>query len=256
MSSFIAILSPAKLIDDQTHYPTISCTDAAFANEAAELVARLKKLSPDKLGDLMEMSSTLASETHARFQQWQLPFTHQNAHPAMLMFKGEVYRGLQAQELNPKQLDYAQKHIRILSGLYGIVRPLDLIMPYRLMMGTPFAADKKTPNLYAYWKNTITSNLQADLGKKACIINLASQEYFKSIDTTVLKNRIIECEFKEKRNNKFVTINTYSKLARGKMARFIIDHEIKNADDIRAFDTDAYSYNESLSSADRFVFSR
>jgi cytoplasmic iron level regulating protein YaaA (DUF328/UPF0246 family) len=124
------------------------------------------------------------------------------------------------------------------------------------MMGTPFAVDKKTPNLYAYWKNTITSNLQADLGKKACIINLASQEYFKSIDTTVLKNRIIECEFKEKRNNKFVTVNTYSKLARGKMARFIIDHEIKNALDIRAFDTDAYSYNESLSSVDRFVFTR
>ena len=256
MSSFIALLSPAKLLDDQTHYPTISCTDAVFTQEAAELVSKLKKLSPDKLSDLMEMSSSLGSETHARFQHWQLPFSHQNAHPAMLMFKGEVYRGLQAQELNPKQLDYAQKHIRILSGLYGILRPLDLIMPYRLMMGTPFAVDKKTPNLYAFWRNKITSNLQADLGKKASIINLASHEYFKSIDTTVLNNRIIECEFKEKRNNKFVTVNTYSKLARGKMARFIIDHQIKNADDIRAFDTDSYSYNESLSDADRFVFTR
>ena len=256
MSSFIALLSPAKLLDDQTHYPNISCTEAAFVQEAAELTAKLKKLSPEKLGDLMEMSPALASETHARFQQWQLPFSHQNAHPAMLMFKGEVYRGLQAQELNPKQLDYAQKHVRILSGLYGILRPLDLIMPYRLMMGTPFAVDKKTTNLYAYWKTKITSNLQADLGKKATIINLASQEYFKSIDTTLLNNRIIECEFKEKRNGKNVTVNTYSKLARGKMARFIIDHQIKNADDIRAFDSDAYSYNESLSSANHFVFTR
>jgi cytoplasmic iron level regulating protein YaaA (DUF328/UPF0246 family) len=256
MSSFIALLSPAKLLDDQTHYPNIACTDAVFAQEAAEHVTKLKKLSPDKLGELMDMSSSLASETHARLHQWQLPFSHQNAHPAMLMFKGEVYRGLQAQELNPKQLDYAQKHVRILSGLYGILRPLDLIMPYRLMMGTPFAMDKKTPNLYAYWKSKITSNLQADLGKKASIINLSSQEYFKSIDTTELNNRIIECEFKEKRNSKYVTVNTYSKLARGKMARFIIDHQIKNADDIRAFDTDAYSYNESLSSTDRFVFTR
>ena len=235
MSSFIALLSPAKLLDDQTHYPNISCTDLVFAQEAAELAALLKKLSPDKLGELMDMSSALASETHARFQQWQLPFSHQNAHPAMLMFKGEVYRGLQAQELNPKQLNYAQKHVRILSGLYGILRPLDLIMPYRLMMGTPFVVDKKTPNLYAYWKSKITSNLQADLGKKTSIINLASQEYFKSIDTTLLNNRIIECEFKEKRNNKYVTVNTYSKLARGKMARFIIDHRIESAFAIEVF---------------------
>ena len=256
MSSFIAILSPAKLIDDQTHYPNLSCTDAAFAEDAARLVGKLKKLSPENLAEMMSMSQALAMETHARFQQWKLPFTHQNAHPAMLMFKGEVYRGLQAAELNPKELTFAQKHLRILSGLYGIMRPLDLVLPYRLMMGTPFEFDKKAPNLYAFWKQKITEAMDKELGKKDVLINLASQEYFKVIDTKLLGRRIIDCEFKETKGKGFATVNTYSKLARGKMARFIIDNQIKKADDIRSFDSDGYCLNENLSGADHFVFTR
>ena len=206
MSSFIAILSPAKLIDDQTHYPNLSCTDVAFAEDAARLAGKLKKLSPENLAEMMSMSQALAMETHARFQQWKFPFTHQNAHPAMLMFKGEVYRGLQAAELNPKGLSFAQKHLRILSGLYGIMRPLDLVMPYRLMMGTPFGFDKKAPNLYAFWKQKITEALDNELGKKDVLINLASQEYFKVIDTKLLGRRIIECEFKETKGKGFATV--------------------------------------------------
>jgi cytoplasmic iron level regulating protein YaaA (DUF328/UPF0246 family) len=256
MGSFIALLSPAKLIDDQTHYPNLTCTETAFAEDAERLAGKLKKLSPETLAEMMSMSQALAIETHARFQKWKMPFTHQNAHPAMLMFKGEVYRGLQAQELNPKQLIFAQKHLRILSGLYGIMRPLDLVMPYRLMMGTPFEFDKKTPNLYAFWKQKITLALDKELGKNDVLINLASQEYFKAIDTKTLGRRIIDCEFKETKGKAFVTVNTYSKLARGKMARFIIDNQLKSADDIRRFNSDHYSFNSNLSGPDHFVFTR
>jgi cytoplasmic iron level regulating protein YaaA (DUF328/UPF0246 family) len=220
------------------------------------LAGKLKKLSPEKLAEMMSMSQALAMETHARFQQWKLPFTHQNAHPAMLMFKGEVYRGLQAAELNPKGLSFAQNHLRILSGLYGVMRPLDLVMPYRLMMGTPFEFDKKAPNLYVFWKQKITEAMDKELGKKDVLINLASQEYFKVIDTKLLGRRIIDCEFKETKGKGFATVNTYSKLARGKMARFIIDNQIKKADDIQSFDSDGYCLNENLSGPDHFVFTR
>jgi cytoplasmic iron level regulating protein YaaA (DUF328/UPF0246 family) len=256
MSSFIAILSPAKLIDDQTHYPNLNCTQPAFLSESEQLANKLKKFSPSKLAELMDMSDALAAETHTRFQQWELPFTHQNAHPAMLMFKGEVYRGLQAQEFNPKQLAFAQKHLRILSGLYGIMRPLDLVMPYRLMMGTPFGFDKKAPNLYAFWKQKITEALDKELGQKDVLINLASQEYFKAVDIQTLGRRVIECEFKEKKGNAFVTVNTYSKLARGKMARFIIDNMLTNPSDIQAFDLDGYAFKRTISSENRFIFGR
>lgn len=256
MSSFIALLSPAKLIDDQTHYPNIACTEPVFLQEASQLTNKLKKLSAEQLAELMDMSLALAHETHTRFQKWSTPFTHANAHPAMLMFKGEVYRGLQAQELNRKQLDFAQKHIRILSGLYGIMRPLDLVLPYRLMMGTPFELDKKTQSLYAFWKPKLTARLDQDMGKKDVIINLASAEYIKAIDTKTLGRRVIECEFKEKKGNTFVTVNTYAKLARGKMARFIIDHHIKRAEDIQTFDYENYCYNLKLSTEDKFVFTR
>ncbi len=136
------------------------------------------------------------------------------------------------------------------------MRPLDLVMPYRLMMGTSFEPDKKTPNLYAFWKEKITAHLDKELGKKDVLINLASQEYFKVIDTKVLDRRIIECEFKEKKGNAFVTVNTYSKLARGKMARFIIDNQIKKPEDIQSFDYEKYTYNSKLSASDKFVFTR
>jgi len=256
MSSFIALLSPAKLIDDQTHYPNLSCSEALFADDAERLVRKLKKLSPQQLAELMDMSQALAVETHARFQHWETPFTHQNAHPAMLMFKGEVYRGLQAGELNPKELAFAQKHLRILSGLYGLMKPLDLVMPYRLMMGTPFEFDKKTPTLYTFWRQKITEALDKEMGKKDVIINLASQEYFKVIDAKALGRRIIDCEFKENKGKGFATVNTYSKMARGKMARFIIDKQIKKADDILSFDSDGYCLNKNLSGPDHFVFTR
>lgn len=256
MSSLLALLSPAKLIDDQSHYPNLDCSEALFSDAASQLMSLLKQQSPAQLAKLMEMSASLGKETHERVARWQLPFTHQNAHPALLMFKGEVYRGLQANELSGKQLKFAQKHIAILSGLYGILRPLDLVMPYRLMMGTRFSVNAESHNLYAFWSEKITTYLDGYLSKKATLINLASDEYFKVIDSTRLNRRIIVCEFKQNKNNRFTTVNTYAKHARGSMARFIVENEVSKADDIRAFDTDGYAFNASLSDSTRFVFTR
>jgi cytoplasmic iron level regulating protein YaaA (DUF328/UPF0246 family) len=256
MSKLIAVISPAKLLDDQTHYPNLPCTQPEFTAEAKKLAALLQKMSPAELSKLMAMSSALGKETALKFDQWQLPFTHENAHPAMLMFKGEVYRGLQAEELHLKQLEFAQKHVRILSGLYGILRPLDLIMPYRLMMGTPLSIGKTHKNLYAFWSEKITTHLDQALDKKGILMDLASSEYFKSIDLKTLNRKVISCEFRQKKGNDYVVVNTYAKSARGKMTRFIIDNAITKADDCRAFDYDGYSLLDARSDDERLVFVR
>jgi hypothetical protein len=256
MSKLIAVLSPAKLLDDQTHYPDLDCTAAEFTNEAKAIASKLKKLQPSELASLMSMSAALGNETQQRYQSWHLPFTHQNAHPAMLMFKGEVYRGLQAHDFNVKQLDFAQKHVRILSGLYGILKPLDLIMPYRLMMGTGFAPDKKNNNLYSFWREKITASLERDLDKKGVLIDLASQEYFKAIDLAQLNRRIVTCEFRESKGGKHVVVNTYAKQARGMMARFIIENAITKPEDLRGFDLERYRFQPTSSDNNRLVFVR
>lgn len=256
MSKLIAVLSPAKLLDDQTHYPNLPCTDAAFTGEAKSIVAKLNKLNSSELAKLMSMSAALGKETQQRYHSWKLPFTHQNAHPAMLMFKGEVYRGLQAHEFNLKQLGFAQDHVRILSGLYGVLRPLDLIMPYRLMMGTPFQPDKKTASLYAFWREKITNHLDQNLDKKGVLVDLASQEYFKAIDTVQLNRRVVSCEFRETKGDKHVVVNTYAKQARGMMARFIIENAITKPEDMRGFDLERYRFQSAPSDNDRFVFVR
>jgi cytoplasmic iron level regulating protein YaaA (DUF328/UPF0246 family) len=252
----MAVISPAKLLDDQTHYPNLPCTQPAFPNEAKKLAALLKKMSAGELSTLMDMSTALGKETEIKFKQWTQPFTHENAHPAMLMFKGEVYRGLQAEELHLGQLEFAQEHFRILSGLYGILRPLDLVMPYRLMMGTPLAIGKTTKNLYAFWTEKITAHLNDSLDKKGVLIDLASAEYFKSIDLKTLNRKVVTCEFRQKKGNDYVMVNTYAKSARGKMARFIIDNAITKADDCRAFNYDSYSLLDARSDDQRLVFVR
>jgi cytoplasmic iron level regulating protein YaaA (DUF328/UPF0246 family) len=256
MSSLLALLSPAKLIDDQTHYPNIPCSTPQFIDEAHYLVKKLRSLSPEQLTQILDISSKLAQETQQRHMNWQTPFSHQNAHPAIMMFQGEVYRGLKANELNSKQLQYANKHIKILSGLYGILRPLDWAMPYRLMMGTRFEVDSKTPNLYTYWQQKISTHIKQATKPNDCIINLASQEYFKCIDVRVLERRIISCEFKEKKGSSYAIVSTYAKLARGSMARFLIDHSIKNVPDIKAFNYENYQFNKHLSNESIFVFTR
>lgn len=226
MSNLLAVISPAKTLDDQTHYPGLSCTQPIFSEESAQLVTKLKTLSGKKLSALMDISAALGEENAIRYAQWQLPFTHQNAHPALLMFKGDVYRGLKAEELGEPDLKFANENLRILSGLYGLLRPLDLVMPYRLMMATPFAYSTKHKNLYSFWGQKIAQQLSEEIDPKGVLVNLASSEYFKAIDLKTLDRAVIHCEFREKKGTDYKIISTFAKLARGKMARFLIDQRI------------------------------
>lgn len=256
MTQLIAVISPAKLLDDSTHYPDLNCTQPVFQDEASYLVSKLKKQSSAQLSELMDISAKLGDENKRRYAEWHLPFSHTNAHPALLMFKGEVYRGLKAEEFSKKELDFAQGHLRILSGLYGVLRPLDLVMGYRLMMGTPFSPDKKTKNLYAFWGTKIADQLAQELAPKGILVNLASSEYFKGVDLAALNRRVVTCEFKERKGDKYSVVATYAKNARGMMARFLIENKIKKAEDLKSFDKENYVFNASLSTDDQWVFTR
>ncbi len=256
MSKLLAVISPAKLLDDQTHHPELNCTQPLFMSEAESLVAKLKKVSAAKLSSMMAISKALGEENKKRYLNWETPFTHHNAHPALLMFRGEVYRGLNADTFNQKQLQFANDNVRILSGLYGILRPLDLVMPYRLMMGTPFSPSAKQKNLYAFWGNKIAASLQSDIDPKGILVNLSSSEYFKSVDTKTLNREVIQIEFKEKKADKYVITGTYAKLARGRYARFFIENKITKRADLKAFDVDGYGFNEKLSDENSLIFTR
>lgn len=255
-TQFIAVISPAKLLDANTHYPEVKSSHADYLAEAEYLVSKLKKYSTPKLAALLEVSTAIADENVKRFREWHLPFDHSNAVPAILMFKGDVYRGMQAETFSAKELDFAQKHVRILSGLYGIVRPLDLIQPYRLMMGTPFSPDAKHKHLYAFWQSKVTAHLDEALDKNGILVNLASSEYFKAIDVNALGRPVVQCEFKEKKNGKLSIVSTYAKLARGKMAGFIVRNGVKKIDQLQAFNEDGYNYEPSLSNEREWVFVR
>lgn len=256
MTRLLAVISPAKSLDDRTHYPQLKCTQPIFAEEAKYLVEKLSKLPAKKLADMMDLSSALADLNRKRYQECYLPFTHENAHPALLMFKGEVYRGLKAEELSSPQLAFAQEHLRIISGLYGILKPLDLVMPYRLMMGTPFSPDTKNKNLYSFWREKITAELNNEIDQKGVLVNLASEEYFKSIDSAALHCKVVHCEFKEKKGDKISIIGTYAKLARGMMARYIIENKITKVSDVKTFDSGGYVFQPGLSDGAKLVFLR
>ena len=256
MSNLIAVLSPAKLLDEQSHYPELPCTQPVFLDEAQILTDLLKKKKSAELAKMMEMSTKLADENVKRFNAWHLPFDHSNSHPAILMFKGDVYRGLSAETLDKKTLVKSQDRLRILSGLYGILKPLDLVMPYRLMMGTKFSPNKKAQNLYEFWGDKLTDELAKAVNEKGVIINLASAEYFDTIDRKRLGRKVISCEFKQKKGDKFTIANTYSKLGRGMMARFILENNIQKMADLKAFDSDRYGFNSALSTDETFVFTR
>ncbi|MEN9348298.1 MAG: peroxide stress protein YaaA [Flavobacteriales bacterium] len=256
MAQLIAVISPAKLIDDQSHFPHLMHTEAPFLPEAEKLVQVLKKKTAKDLGKMMDLSVDLSELNKRRYSAWQLPFHPENALQAILMFKGDVYRGMEAHTFTKVQLNFAQKHLRILSGLYGILRPMDLIQPYRLMMGTPFQPDKKTPSLYAFWQKKVTAFVQEEVDEKGVLVNLASQEYFKAIDVKALNRRVVHCEFKEKKGDKYTIVSTYAKLARGYMAKFIVENKITQVEHLKAFDTQGYRFNAALSSENNWVFSR
>ena len=251
------LLSPAKTLDYETPATTDSFSIPDYLEKSSELVKVLKQKSFLDLMELMQVSQKIAELNVERFNQWKLPFSTENAKQAVLAFKGDVYTGLDASALSENRLAYTQSHLRILSGLYGLLRPLDLMQPYRLEMGLKLTT-KKSENLYQFWGEKITDALNVLLAKQdePVLINLASNEYFKSVQKKNLDGRLITPEFKDWKNGKYKMISFFAKKARGLMVRFAIDHNIQKAEVLQNFDYDGYHFNLELSQADKWVFSR
>ncbi len=251
------LLSPAKSLDYETPWDGVPHTQPQFADRSAQLIDLLRKRTPADLSGLMGISDALASLNAARYRSWSRQFTPRNAKPAVLAFNGDVYEGLDAGSLKPEQLAWAQDHLAILSGLYGVLRPLDLMQPYRLEMGTALA-NPQGANLYKFWGADIAQHLNERLAGEAkpVIVNLASQEYFKSVDRKVLKPRVIECVFEEGRAGKYKVISFMAKRARGLMARYAITRKVKTPAALEKFDLEGYAFYPESSTPDRLVFRR
>ncbi|MGF1565277.1 MAG: peroxide stress protein YaaA [Flavobacteriales bacterium] len=251
----LIVLSPAKSLDLTSEHTQESASQPLFLDQAEYLVGKLKKFSGKKLEQMMNISPDLAEENRQRFAEWHRPFHIGNARQAVLAFNGEVYRGLNASNFNDPDFEFAEKHLYILSGLYGILRPLDLIQPYRLEMGTSWAITPKTKNLYAYWSETVTEVLNGS-DVDGPLVNLASNEYFKVIDTKNLNRDVITCTFKDLKNGEYKMLMTYAKHARGLMARYIIRNKITDPEQLKGFDKQGYTFNSKLSTDKDLVFTR
>ncbi|WP_033959213.1 peroxide stress protein YaaA [Psychroserpens jangbogonensis] len=249
------VLSPAKSLDYDRKLPTSKTSEACFLNGAERLNRLLKKKSARSLSKLMHISDNLGQLNYERNQEWSLPFTKDNARQAVYAFNGDVYRGLDAYTIDTNKLNQLQDTVRILSGLYGVLKPLDLMQPYRLEMGTKFPVGK-SKNLYEFWRKQVTDALNNELEDDELFLNLASNEYFKAIDTKSLKVPVINIKFQELKDGNYKTIAIFSKLARGLMARYVIDTNAKTLDDIKWFDRDKYRFTENLSSENELVFTR
>ncbi|WP_027138542.1 peroxide stress protein YaaA [Gaetbulibacter saemankumensis] len=249
------VLSPAKSLDFESELPTTQHTEPQFLNQSERLNKILKQKSAKSLSKLMSISDALGQLNYERNQNWELPFTTENARPAIYSFSGDVYRGLDAYTIPQDAIDYLQSSVRILSGLYGILKPLDLMQPYRLEMGTrmPVGTNK---NLYEFWKKHITEALNNEIEDGEVFLNLASNEYFKAIDKKALKAKIVTCTFKDFKNGEYKMIMTYAKLARGYMARYIIDNKAETIDEVKGFNYEGYSYSEPMSTESELVFIR
>jgi cytoplasmic iron level regulating protein YaaA (DUF328/UPF0246 family) len=253
----LIIISPAKTLDYKTPISIQGETEAPFLRESAKLIKVLKKLNPNDISGLMKVSSKIAYLNHDRFAQWQLPFPAGTTRQALLAFKGEVFNGLDAYSFSQEEMDYAQEHLRMLSGLYGVLRPLDMMMPYRLEMGTKLAQGKNK-HLYEFWGDKITKNIQESLNeqKQKVLVNLASNEYYKSVKSSKIKARIITPIFKEAKGDQYKVIAIFAKKARGLMSRYIIKNRIETPEDIKLFNEAGYFYNEILSTENEFIFTR
>jgi hypothetical protein len=251
------VVSPAKNLDYQQAANTLVFSQPDFLEESKKLVEICKKKSPAKLASLMSISDKLAGLNAARFSSWTVPFTTENAKQAVLAFNGDVYLGLDAQSLSADDLDFAQQHMRILSGLYGLLRPLDLMQAYRLEMGTKLQ-NKRGKDLYAFWGDKITRELNAQMEAKntEVLVNLASNEYFKSVNPKKLSGKIITPVFKDQKNGTYKVISFFAKRARGMMARYIIQHKITDPEQLKQFDLGGYQFTGCLSESDQWVFSR
>jgi len=249
------VLSPAKSLDFESKLPTTKSTEACFLNESERLNKLLKKKSAKSLSKLMSISANLGQLNYERNQEWHLPFTNSNARQAVYTFSGDVYRGLDASTISKDKIQKLQDTVRIISGLYGILKPLDLIQAYRLEMGTKFPVGKNK-NLYEFWKKKVTQVLNEELQEGELFLNLASNEYFKAIDVKALKTPVITANFKDLKNGEYKVISFFAKQARGSMARYIVDTNANTVEDIKGFNYDGYGFSEAMSTETELVFIR
>lgn len=252
----IAVISPAKTLDFETPWK-LDYTQPQFLEDSQELIQQLKKLSAKKIGDLMSISEKLSILNAERFLNWHQPFTKDNAKPAILAFRGDVYTGLDADSFSKKDFTFAQEHLRILSGLYGLLRPLDLIQPYRLEMGTDFK-NHRGKNLYTFWGEKITDHINTEIAgqKKPTVVNLASNEYWSAVKPEQLKAEIITPVFKDQKSGNYKIISFFAKKARGMMAAYIIKNRIKKVDDLKDFDAEGYRFSSKMSKGNEWIFIR
>ncbi len=253
----LIVISPAKTLDYATAPATDKSSLPRFLARSSALVEDARKLSPEQLGELMGISDKLARLNHERFMNWGEPFTRDNARQSILAFKGDVYTGLDAATMTAEDFDFAQQRLRILSGLYGILRPLDLMQPYRLEMGLRFA-NSGGGNLYEFWGEDITRELNRQLRstRSRVLVNLASNEYFKAVRPKLLEAEVITPVFKERRDGKYRVISFFAKKARGQMARFIVDRRLDDVEGIKRFQAAGYRYDPDESSAHEWAFTR
>ena len=256
-SKMLTVISPAKSLDYETPAATDVYTQPAHLSQSRKLIRRLRELSKADIARLMSVSDNLAELNHQRYRQWKTPFKPENARQALFAFKGDVYLGLDAYSMNQKNIDFAQNHLRILSGLYGLLKPLDLMQPYRLEMGTRLSTEAGT-NPYQFWDGRITKALNQELKQSGAntLINLASNEYFKSVQLKSLKANVITPSFREFHKGEYRFIQFHAKKARGYMSRFIIDEQINQAEGLRDFDREGYRYAPALSNDQEWVFTR
>nr|XP_061804797.1 UPF0246 protein Maqu_2499-like [Nerophis lumbriciformis] len=253
----LAILSPAKTLDYKSALTTKKFSEPDFVKESSQLIEQLRKLSPRKLSEKMKISASLAELNAQRYADWRPSFGAEQSRPAMHAFKGDVYLGLEAPTLSARDHNYAQKHLRILSGLHGLLRPLDRIRPYRLEMGTRLKTGQGN-DLYAFWGSKVTDALNTVIEQHnhRALINLASNEYATVVEKNAIDARVINVQFLDYKNGKYKFMSFFGKRARGSMARYMIDHRLKSIKQLREFDYDGYQFSEERSEGDQWVFTR
>ncbi|HWR79711.1 MAG TPA: peroxide stress protein YaaA [Pseudomonas sp.] len=253
----LMVISPAKTLDYTSTPVTRRFTQPEHLDQAQLLINQLRKLTPAQIAELMSLSDPLAGLNAARYTSWQQPFSAENARQALLAFKGDVYTGLHAEDFSDADFDFAQQHLRMLSGLYGVLRPLDLMQPYRLEMGTKLA-NARGKDLYAFWGERITGWLNQALAEQgdSVLLNLASNEYFSAVKRKALQARIIDTEFRDLKNGQYKIISFYAKKARGLMARYVIKNRIRDPQALQQFDLQGYRYCAEQSGVDKLVFLR
>jgi cytoplasmic iron level regulating protein YaaA (DUF328/UPF0246 family) len=249
------VISPAKSLNFEKELPTMQFTQSSLLNESKKVHAVLKQQSPAELSQLMSISDKLADLNWQRNKAWKTPFSPTNSRPAVYAFDGEVYNGLDAYSIPMEKLDVLQERLRILSGLYGVLKPLDLMQAYRLEMGTKLPIGE-SKNLYDFWKATVTASLNKELKKEELFVNLASNEYFSVVDTKALKVPVITPEFKDYKDGKLKMISFFAKKARGMMVRYIIDTKAETIEDLKGFNYEGYQFDANLSKGNNLVFTR